>query len=246
MIKQLIKFPFNAVGLDLIRRPNPQAQQKITFPPTQWLSRFNVRTIVDIGANEGDFAIAMSERFPEADILSFEPLAGTYSVLQQRLNHLSRCKTFNFALGDSNGQIEIRRNQYSPSSSILPITRLLQEAFPMAAQEVAMEQIEVKRLDDVLEHAPQLKSDIFVKIDVQGFEANVIRGATQTLRLASAAVVETSFSQLYEGQPLFDEIYQMMNALGFSYAGNWDQLVDNRDGRVLQADAIFLRGTRRC
>jgi len=56
-----------------------------------------------------------------------------------------------------------------------------------------------------------------------------------------ALIVETSFTKLYEGQPLFDDIYKTLKESGFDYGGNWDQLTDSCDGRILQADAIFLR-----
>jgi len=53
--------------------------------------------------------------------------------------------------------------------------------------------------------------------------------------------VETSFTKLYAGQPLFDDIYKTLKESGLGYGGNWDQLTDPRDGRILQANAIFLR-----
>ncbi len=238
--KILIKRPLNAIGLDLVRWRSPDTQRSITFPCTRWLANYDLRTILDIGANEGDFAKTMSERHPTATIYSFEPLAGPFSALQAKTSGVSRCKAFNFALGDADAEVEIHRSAYSPSSSILPMTNLHREAFPISAEDGGTERIQIRRLDDLAREL-DLKDALLVKVDVQGFEANVIRGGCQTLSRAEVLIVETSFQTLYQGQPLFDDVYQMLKSLGFSYAGNWDQLLDPRTGFVLQADGIFLK-----
>jgi hypothetical protein len=120
------------------------------------------------------------------------------------------------------------------------MTDLHREAFPFTAGEGQPERIEVRRLDDVAAEL-DMHDDILTKIDVQGFEGHVIRGGTETLRRSRAIIVETGFAQLYEGQPGCDEIYRAVCGLGFRYAGNWEQLPDPKTGRILQADAIFVR-----
>jgi hypothetical protein len=76
---------------------------------------------------------------------------------------------------------------------------------------------------------------------VQGYEANVLAGGPETVRRAVAVIMETSFRRLYEGQPLFEEIYETMRGLGFDFQGNMEQMVSPADGRVVQADSIFVR-----
>ena len=80
-----------------------------------------------------------------------------------------------------------------------------------------------------------------MKIDAQGYEDKVLAGAPQTLTRAKAAIIEVSFRELYEGQPLFDSIYRTMHDAGFSYRGNLYQLVHPNDRSVLQADALFVK-----
>ena len=86
-----------------------------------------------------------------------------------------------------------------------------------------------------------LEAAVLIKIDVQGYELFVLHGGPETVKRARALIVETSFTKLYEGQPLFDDIYKTLKKSEFDYGGNWDQLTDPRDGRILQTDAIFLR-----
>ena len=109
-------------------------------------------------------------------------------------------------------------------------------AWPYTA-EAGTEEIELRRLDAV--DLP-IEPSLLVKIDVQGFEDKVIVGGRNTIGAAACVVTEVSFQRLYEAQPLFDAIYRMLRDMGFEYRGNWEQLPDPRDGKLLQADAIFV------
>ena len=80
-----------------------------------------------------------------------------------------------------------------------------------------------------------------IKIDVQGYEDKVIGGAVETISKAKAIIVEVSFRELYEGQPLFEKIFGLLSEKGFSYFGNLYQLLSPVDGAPLQADALFVR-----
>ena len=242
MIKKLLVGLLGACGYELVRRP-PGASGRgpiVHYPPTDWLERDSIRTILDIGANTGDFALTMARRFPEARIFSFEPLADAHAELCRRTSGERRCTVMAVALGDTDADVEMQRCVYSPSSSILPMTDLHRQAFPFTAGAAIPERVRVRRLDDVAATL-ELRDDVLVKIDVQGFESHVIRGGEATLRRARFIIVETSFCTLYDGQPCFDEIYRSLCGLGFSYAGNWDQLTEPKSGRILQADAIFVR-----
>jgi hypothetical protein len=79
-----------------------------------------------------------------------------------------------------------------------------------------------------------------LKIDVQGYELNVLRGAEKTLIDVDIILIETSFYELYKNQPLFKDIYDFLSNRGFDYYGSFEQLYDLRDGRILQADSIFI------
>ena len=82
---------------------------------------------------------------------------------------------------------------------------------------------------------------ILLKIDVQGYEDQVILGATRIMQQVDSIMIEMSFQPLYQGQPLFDEIYQLLISKGFTFAGNMDGLFSPLDGSILQSDGIFIR-----
>ena len=202
-----------------------------------WLKTLPVRTVLDIGANDGDFAAEIRDLLPESHIYSFEPLRDAHAALVTRMRGDARFRAFNFALGAEDSRARIHRSSFSPSSSLLPMLDLHTEAWPHTAGGAA-EEIEVRRLDSLQFDA---EPELLVKIDVQGFEDKVIEGGRETLARAAYVVTEVSFARLYEGQPLFEDIYRLLSGMGFAYRGSLWQLADPRDGRPLQADAVFVR-----
>jgi FkbM family methyltransferase len=205
-----------------------------------WLKRLEIKTVLDIGANDGEFARHIRQVLPKARIYSFEPLEECFASLRANFERDSNFSAINLALGDKSETTMIYRSAFSPSSSLLPMAELHKQAFPYTSEHQE-ELIQVEKLDNI---ASQLAIDypLLVKIDVQGFEAQVISGGINTLSKARIIIVEMSIEQLYEGQELFDSIYRRLYDLGFYYSGNYSQMYHPHDGCILQVDAIFMRG----
>ncbi len=214
-------------------------QRKLELRNT-WLRSLNIRTVLDVGANTGESALEFHRLVPQAKVVSFEPLADSYASMQQRLQgHESWWRGFNMALGERAGKQTIHRSDYSLSSSLLPMADAHKEAFPYTAGS-REEQIEVGVLDEVIK-SNKIEGPFLLKLDVQGFEVQVLSGAEKTLANCSAIICETSFVELYQGQRLFSEVAHLLEASGFGYAGSWAQRNSPLDGRPLQQDAIFLK-----
>jgi len=133
----------------------------------------------------------------------------------------------------------MQQNHFTPSSSILPMARKHRQEFPFTTNSEAVS-VEVRRLDDVASRL-SLEDNVLIRIDVQGFEDRVIRGGEHTISKAMMVIIEVSFVQLYEGQPLFANLYDSLRRLGFCYRGSMGQLLSPTNGEPLQADAIFIR-----
>jgi len=116
---------------------------------------------------------------------------------------------------------------------------LHQERFPFARATRKVE-VRMRRLDDWAA-GQDFEGEIFAKIDVQGAEMLVIRGGQDFLRRVRMLVIELSFAELYEGEPHFDEVHAALKALGFRYAGSWEQTHDPASGQPLFQDAVFVR-----
>lgn len=205
----------------------------------EWLRRMKFRTVLDIGANHGQFALAARRAFPEATVHCFEPIPDCFATLSRRLGRVPEVVLHNVALADTAGLSSMVRNEFSPSSSLLEMDMTHVREFPWTAKgsQVA---VSVSTLDAALARV-QVPTPVLVKIDVQGAEDRVIAGGRATLARAAVVIIETSFERLYKGQPLFDDIYRLLCAEGFVYQGSLGQLVSPQDGRVLQNDSIFVR-----
>jgi FkbM family methyltransferase len=209
---------------------------------TRWLENLNIKTILDIGANQGQFAKYIHRIIPQAKIYSFEPLQDCFKELILNLTELPHSKGFNLALGDVTGESIIHNNSYSQSSSMLPMLESHEKAFPFSKGKIHEEKIKIMRLDDIEQQLEiEIKKPILIKIDVQGFEDKVILGGLQLIKQADVLIIEMSTLPLYEGQLLFDNLYHLIKSLGFKYQGNLTQLNSAVDGKVVQVDGIFVK-----
>lgn len=211
---------------------------RYTPPDYRWITNRGIKTVIDVGANEGQFANTINTIIPGVRIHSFEPVKKCYRSLVESNKHLN-IATYNFALGDKNYKSIINVSSHSPSSSLLKMADLHKEIFEFS-QEHTTEEIEIKTLDSI---EPELKIDynLLIKMDVQGFEDKVIEGGKNTIPKAEILLIETSFKELYEKQVLFDNIYNHVKELGFYFAGNYQQTPDPKDGSILYADSVFIK-----
>jgi FkbM family methyltransferase len=252
-LKRFFRAPFRALGVDLVRwrHPNPQAvistkevEMMAAFAPKykpedHWIVKAGIKTILDVGAHTGEFAQRIRAILPDADLVCFEPLREPFLALSQRFAGQPNFLAVQCALGEKAAQCEIHHNEYAASSSLLPMTELHKRSFTFAVEEKT-EIIEVRRLSDVVREL-NLRDPLLLKLDVQGFEDKVIIGGEDVVARAKMIIIEVSFLPLYEGGPLFDDVYKILKTRGLTYNGNFDQLLSPEDGRPLQADAIFCR-----
>ncbi len=204
-----------------------------------WLSDLDIQSVFDVGANIGQFAAEIREALPHATIYSFEPLKDCFESLNTSRKHDTAFFSYNSALGEKTGTETIQRSSYAPSSSLLPMADSHKELFPHTAQQIP-ETIQIRKLDDVFAEIKP-KGALLIKVDTQGYEDKVIAGGMNAFRAARVALMETSFVELYKGQPLFGSIYQKMLELGFVYRGALHQKIDKKTGEVIFEDSIFIR-----
>jgi hypothetical protein len=135
--------------------------------------------------------------------------------------------------------MEMHVNDFTPSSSLLPMADLHKKCYPYTVRE-CIKKVKVKQLD-VVARRLNLDGNVLVKIDVQGYEDKVIRGGQSVISQAKVLIVETTFERLYDGQPLWKDIFDLLSNMGFRYMGNFSQMKSPLDGSILQADSIFVR-----
>lgn len=239
IVKNSIKAAFRAFGMDIVRRKN---NPSLTLLGLRDLP-FN--TIIDVGANTGQFARKISIFFPNARLYCFEPLPEPFDALTSwARTEKGRVTTFNLAIGEDESDVEMFLHEdHTPSSSLLATTELTNRHFPFTKSQ---KQILVRQttLDTALAHVQsELSPNILIKLDVQGYEDRVIAGGRQIFEMATACILEVSLDSLYEGQAGFRELLALLDSLDFRYRGNLDQTYCE-DGHCIFLDAVFVKESR--
>jgi FkbM family methyltransferase len=203
-------------------------------------SLLHIDLVIDVGANTGQFARQCRTHGYQGEIISFEPTSAAHAnLLQSAVSDPLWTVAQRMALGADTGEAEINIAANSFSSSLLPMLDSHLSAAPHSAY-FQKEKVPLRRLDDVLATTfPNRK--IFLKLDVQGYESQVLAGASQLLSQTAALQLEMSLLPLYEGEVLMPEMTAEMFARDFHL---WDldpSFRDQTTGRLLQVDAIFVR-----
>jgi FkbM family methyltransferase len=193
-------------------------------------------TVVDIGANRGQFALAARTALPKARIVSFEPLpepAQRYRKLfsGDNLTALHQC-----AIGVDQGEATIHVSTRDDSSSLLLITALQNEVCPGTAEKTT-QTVKIGRLDNFLSQA-DLASPALLKLDVQGFELQALKGCEPLIACFDFIYVECSFLELYAEQALAHEVIEWLGSRGLILVGIYNVTYDRNDVS-LQADFLF-------
>jgi len=237
MLKETINNLLRKLGYQFIKVP--YSERKIRSGHYKWLQEMGIKTVFDIGANEGQFIEIILRLIPQVRVYSFEPLKELFLKLSERFKSDTSVKLFNLAIGNGNGIVKFYKNDFLPSSSLLEIATLHTDAFPHTKNVNAVE-VEMKTLDELITKC-EIREKVLLKVDVQGYEIHVLEGGKQFINNVDIIIVETSYYELYKGQPLFEEIYLFLKKRGFKYFGNLEQIYDTRDGKILQSDSVFIK-----
>jgi FkbM family methyltransferase len=238
-IKKIIKSMLrNVFGLE-VRRINcastPEAQLLAS------MRKFEIDLILDIGANTGQFASEIRQCGYAGRIVSFEPLSQAHGELVQSCASDPMWEAYpRCALGDHDGEVVINIAGNSESSSVLPMLESHRNAAPESAYQ-GKETVPIKTLDAVAGQYLKGARAAFLKIDTQGFEWHVLNGARESLPHIKGILVELSLVPLYEGQHLWRDVIDRLEAEGFTLWAFKPAFSDLNQGRTLQVDGIFYR-----
>jgi FkbM family methyltransferase len=239
MIKKTIKKLSRSLGVDL-KRYNVQTSEAAKMQ--RLLAYNNIDLVFDVGANIGQYAKLLRELGYSGRIVSFEPLSSAYSQLKavSEKDPLWEIAP-QAAIGNQEGEIIINIAGNSYSSSALPMLDAHLESAPESAYS-GSETVKLSRLDTLAkDYIKSETKSIFLKIDVQGLEKQVLEGATAILPLVKGIKLELSLVPLYEGQVLFQEMIDIVEKLGYELYGIEPGFTAEKTGRMLQMDGIFFK-----
>lgn len=200
-----------------------------------------IQTVIDVGANIGGYGAELRGYGYSGKIISFEPTAQAFQRLAARAKSDLKWVVKKAAIGEWNGEatINVAANQ-AESSSLLPMLRVHEEAAPDALY-VSKEQVPLMTLDSALGGVLLPGEKVLLKIDTQGYEKFVLKGAVNVLPQVDLIECEVSLTPLYDGQLLFQQMIDLLRSLGFEPIQFVPAFTDPHTGHNMQVDAIFAR-----
>jgi FkbM family methyltransferase len=224
-------------GFDITRYPPYAVDPTSTY--VRWMRELGATVVLDVGANEGQFARHLREAGWTGRLVSYEPLSSAFAVLQREAASDPQWQAFNVALGAAKGTASIHIAGNSQSSSLLPMLDTHVNAAPGSGY-VGDELVHVVPLDEALVGVVTDADRLCVKLDCQGYEAQVLDGASASLDQAVIVIMELSLVDLYEGGMRFDEAVSRMREAGFVLAALDPVFSDPDTKQLLQVDGCFV------
>ncbi len=208
---------------------------------TAVLEQFKIACVLDVGANAGQYGSQLRAWGYHGRIVSFEPLAAAHARLELRAASDPAWQVApRMALGAQDGEVAIDVAAESDMSSILPQTELLRRISP-GSQVIGRERVPIRRLDGLAKDYLAPDEGVFLKVDTQGFEAQVLAGACELLPRLRGIQLEMSLVRCYQGERDFRELIDDLEHAGFSPWLFFPGYFEHKLARQLQIDGVFMR-----
>jgi FkbM family methyltransferase len=200
--------------------------------------KIGATVVYDLGANEGVWSLAFAEAYNNIHVHAFEPLPDVYSTLVKRVGSHARIATHNIGFGSSKGTVQMYQDKFSPASSLLKMTSRSVDEYPQAGEQHLV-QVQIERMDEYVA-TMHLPIPDLLKIDVQGYEDEVIAGGKEVIRQSRYVWIELSLVPLYENGSTFHSTYKTLSELGYSLFDITYLDRSVKDQTLLQMDALFI------
>jgi FkbM family methyltransferase len=197
------------------------------------LKKNKIDTIIDVGSNTGQFFLRYKRKYSQ--YFFFEPQKKEFNFIKKSFEKLDNVYFYNIGVGEIKEEKSFYKNTFSPSSSFMKLDD--QNSFKHLKEELT-EAIKIDTLDNVFSSI-SLKGKVLLKIDVQGFELNVLKGAVNTFSKIDFIYLEFSNNKQYQGQPSFHDLYTFLYENGYRFSFTDDNIILN--GKHVQSDAFFVK-----
>ncbi len=204
-----------------------------------WLQPESIGTVIDVGANEGQFIKTARLLFPQASILAFEPNPRLLPTLQALISEAGNGSVFPVACGRHSAKLPLHLTRFSSSTSLISRTSA-HASGPSAMEPDETIEVNVRRLDEIVRAQPPTPKPYLLKIDVQGFELEVLQGSTGLFPEVAAIVCEVNLVPFYIGQAGLENIHAFMGEHDFKLVDIGEPIRTGEAGEVLYFDVAFL------
>lgn len=236
-MRQTVKQIARRVGLEVATWRPPERRL------AEFLTLARIGTVLDVGANRGQFGHELRAAGFAGMVVSFEPLAAPFADLEAAAGTDARWRVHRLALGRERAAATMNIAANTSSSSLLGIRDVHVDIFPEAAT-VGREDVQIRRLDEIWPTLEPLDGNVLLKLDVQGFHLDVLEGAAGVLDRIAGVQCELSVRPLYDGEPALLDVLSVLRGHGFELVELEPGFYDRRTGAVLQFDGRFTRPRR--
>lgn len=194
------------------------------------------RVIHDIGANVGTWTCLAKSLYPDAAVEAFEPVPEHEAGFRRWTAMWTDVRLHPVALGPRDGSVALEVTDFADASSVLPLTKEGRKTFNIAP--AGRREVPMATLDGLVAGGTVRAPDL-IKLDIQGYELEALRGADRSLQAARAVISEVSFRSFYKGQSLFPEVLAHLAERGFCLHAFGSSLQPGKP--LIQVDALFLK-----
>jgi FkbM family methyltransferase len=210
----------------------------------QLFNKEDIKVFFDIGAHEGNLTREINKEFLNASIYAFEPFPSSYEKLSRLAESSPNIKAFPVALSSSSGTTDFFVNNSSETNSLFP-SKKVDTAIDALTCSIDKITIDTLTLNEFCASHNIDRIDL-VKLDTQGSELEVLKGSESLLRTQSISAIycEVEFIEIYEKQPLFNEVFRYLSMHGYTLY-NFYNLNSLETGQLAWADALFI-SSKKC
>ena len=236
-----LRFSVNrTTGYDVVRFGG---QHTLRSHLAKLFREYEIDTILDVGANEGQFGQSVRALGFRGKLYSFEPVISAYEKLSRVSSSDNNWTTFNFALGSQSGEALINVSDFSSFSSILDVNDYALDRWK-DSEVTHQQKIAIRTLDDCMaDGAIDCDNRVLLKMDTQGYDLEVFKGAQSVLSNTSCILSELSLIPIYDGMPNYSEALSMFESHGFNVSGFYP-ITRNKNMTLNEVDCVLVNTSK--
>jgi FkbM family methyltransferase len=231
-IKRFLNSTFK---IEIFKYPTAELNRRIKL-----FNYYNIEVVLDVGANIGQYGSELRSIGYKGRIISFEPTSFAFKKLEKLAKKDKLWDVYNMSLGEFDGETTINISQNSVSSSILDNLPELTNASPKA-QFVNKENIKINKLDTIFKELNIKDKNVFLKMDTQGYEKNIIEGANESLKNIKGLQLEMALIPTYLGALDFEEMKNYIQNKGYTLQTLESGFYNQTTGQLYEVDGVFFK-----
>ncbi len=232
----MINHFLNKYGYESIRKKKSPSLKSHLF---NLIDQYLIDIVIDVGANHGQFGKLLRSIGYQGEILSFEPSKKSFEILSKVSSQDERWKIYPLGLGDKKTSEQINIFESSDFNSLLQPSDMGKTTFKNKLKKLHSEFIHIETLNRILTPHQLKGKRVFLKMDTQGYDLNVFKGASKYYSNIACLLTEISLQQIYQKMPNYHETLSFYESKGFAISGFYPVSLQ-KDSSVIEMDCFMI------